>query len=265
MLTMIVFEQVANGSEINLHAESNDIETSVRAARDTKELQGVSTDPDKRWSLVFEDDFESSASFKSWLVYNSLGHGGHGLRLPEAVFIDEGVLNISAFEDDGRIISGGLRLIGFNQTFGKYIARVRTSVDATATTSGVVLTWPVSQNNKRDGELDFYETLHLPHDRSHFYSFVHKMSAPHGIAAKIEHDFSASKWNIVGMEWTKEKVSFWVNGELASEYKNGQNIPNKSHSKHYLAIQLDPKRSNSLGSEKVLMQVDWVKQYKLIE
>jgi hypothetical protein len=72
---------------------------------------------------------------------------------------------------NGTLVSGGLSN-RIDQAYGRFEFRVRTDPDPTLTTSGVVLTWPQSQNWPIDGENNIYETT-LEADRIPIKSFVH--------------------------------------------------------------------------------------------
>jgi len=226
---------------------------------DTSEA-GVDVCANPKWELQFEDDFESPNSFRHWLVYNGKGHDGNGVRSPYAVNVQNDQLIIEARSEEGINVSGGMRLIGYNQTYGKYVVKVRTEEDRSSVTSGVVLTWPVSQSKKMDGEIDFYETMQEPNNRSEFYSFIHRPGKPYGIGHRSVHSKSAIDWRVIEMQWTDAFIKILVDGAIATEIYDKNIIPNESNSKHFLAMQLDVKSKRKIV-QNVRFYVDWVRLY----
>jgi hypothetical protein len=187
---------------------------------------------------VLTETFDEPSLDRSvWELYDSVGNAGHGLRRPDAVTVVDGVLTITADMEDGQLVSGGLRH-RYTQAYGRYEVRVRTSADESETMSGVVLTWPDSEEQRRDGENDFYETLAEPGDRSRFHSFIHR---PGGTADQQDitvHTSDASEWRTVTMEWTPDALRLYRDGNLVKTITETSQdvIPDADH---YLAIQLD--------------------------
>lgn len=207
------------------------------------------------WELVFQDDFNGTAVDQSaWGMYNGPGHAGNGLRRPEAFSVADGILTVTAQMVDGQLVSGGMAHKQ-NLTYGKFEARVRADVDSSFATSAVLLTWPQSENWPVDGENDFYETT--TNDRQSFHTFIH-----YGADNKQfhkEHDFDATKWLTVAMEWDPNWIKIYVNGNLQWTLTEKQAIPDVPH---HLCIQLDAFQKTMTGVTR--MQVDWVKVYKRV-
>ena len=187
-----------------------------------------------------------------WEPYDSAGNAGHGLRRPSAITVADGILTITADMEGGQLVSGGMRH-RHTQAYGRYEVTVRTSADRSETMSGVVLTWPRSENQAADGENDLYETLAIPGDRSRFHSFIHR---PGGSAEQQDttvHAADATQWHTVVMEWTPDAIRLYRDGQLVKTVDDGPNdrVPDAPH---FAAIQLDA-WSDSLPAP-VMMQVD---------
>ena len=62
------------------------------------------------WVLDFEENFDGTeVNTDDWDMYDSPGHNNNGLRKPEAFTVEDGLLVITAKEnEDGEIVSGGM-------------------------------------------------------------------------------------------------------------------------------------------------------------
>lgn len=222
---------------------------------DGNDVQGVSLATESAgWDLVFTDDFNGTAVNQfNWGMYNGTGHAGNGLRKPEAFSVQNGILMVTAQMKDGKLVSGGMAH-KINYTYGKFEFRVKTDADPSSATSGVVLTWPKSENWPIDGENDMYETG-TASSRSSFHTFIH-----YGADNKqyhFEHKTKATEWNIVAMEWTKDSIRILRNGVMVYKLTDVNAIPDVAH---HLCIQLDAFKPTMTGV--VNMYVDWVKIYR---
>lgn len=211
------------------------------------------------------DDFNGSSLGGHWLEWNSAGNGGHGLRRSSALTVSGGRLLITARMVDGTLVSGGLNH-RHAQTYGKYVFRVRTDVDPDKAMSGVVLTWPQSNQHPRDGENNIYETL--PHEssptRDPFYSFIHK---PFGSTSDQEykiHRADGAQWQTMTMEWTPDRITITREGPGGSgsdtwtvRETSADLIPDVAHQFH---IQLDATKDSISGT--VTMEVDHAGVYR---
>ena len=99
----------------------------------------------------------------------------------------------------------------FNQTYGRYEFRARTSRDPSMATSAVVLTFPTSNVHPRDSEIDIYDMPpeKVGVDRTSFFSFVHRPFAT--VPGKDQdwyiHPVSALDWHTVVLEWTPSRFA----------------------------------------------------------
>lgn len=225
---------------------------------------------DPRFQQIYRSDFTSRSDLEDWNRYNSVGHAGNGLRRPSAVTTTQGKLVITAQNQSGQTVTGGVSNRDLSQRYGCYRVRVRTDRDWSNVTSGVVMTWPTHAGQKAGGENDFYETTHREADRRTFMSFIH-MPGDHSSTARGQHWYRhqapADRYQTVTMLWTPSEMII----HRAGPDRNGRfttdqhrvptaNIP---HVAHHPAIQLDA-RTNDRLSRSVRLEVDWFEVYDFV-
>ena len=236
--------------------------TTTTRATTTTRGSGNSCATGAEFERIMRDDFNGSSVGGQWLVWNQdTGNAGNGRRMASQLSVSNGRLLIEAEMVNGTLHSGGMNHT-HAQTYGKYRFRVRTDVDPSRAMSGVILTWPTSDNHLRDGENNAYETL--PHQdsptRNPFYSFVHKPFASN--AGQQEYKIwraDASQWQTITMEWTPSRLSIsrdggetWTVNETSADL-----IPDVPHRFH---IQLDAFKQSISG--RVTMEVDYAEVYR---
>ncbi|MEM7337695.1 MAG: glycoside hydrolase family 16 protein [Actinomycetota bacterium] len=206
------------------------------------------------WLLVDEDTFDGDElDLDKWIVYNSPGNAGFGLRRPSAIAVDNGLLVITAQMLNGYLVSGGMAH-KVDQTYGRWEFRVRTDADPSEATSGVVLTWPQSENWPIDGENDMYETGTVP-NRSPFRTYIHY--GADNSQEYMTHDANGTLWHEMAMEWTAERISMFRDGIFVGEVTRDEVIPDVPH---HMTIQLDA-WADEMG-DPVTMEVDWMRVYR---
>jgi hypothetical protein len=204
--------------------------------------------------LSFYDDFdEPTLNTTDWYAYDSVGNAEFGLRRPSALSTKGGRLVITAQMIDGVLVSGGMAHLA-PQIYGRFEFRVRTDPDPSQATSGVVLTWPESGNWPVDGENDIYETEEYA-SRNPFQSFIHYGESNE--QEVVTHDADGTEWHDMAMDWTRDRIAIYRDGELAGEVTNPEAIPEVPHQ---LTIQLDA-WEQTMG-DPVTMEVDSVRVYR---
>lgn len=229
--------------------------TPTPAPTATRAPTPTSTAAPSSWTLVQSDDFNGSAvDTTRWTIYAGAGNGGNGLRAASAITVANGLLTITAKMVNGTLVSGGM-MDKRNQTYGRFVFRVRTDADPSLATSGVVLTWPQSGNWPVDGENDIYETT-LDADRTPFRSFVHYGSTNQQYSF-THTGVDGTVWHTMAMEWEPTAIRIYRDGALVWTLTDTKAIPDVAH---HLAIQLDAFNQSMTGT--VRLQVDWVRIYK---
>ncbi len=229
--------------------------TFIAAACSSTEAQDLNCDG---WELVFSDDFDDGiVDEERWYLYHYPGHDGNGLRRPEAISEQDGLLTITAREVDGTIVSGGMAAI-HNQAYGRYEFRVRAEPDPNAVTSAVVLTWPASNDWPADGENNIFETGPAS-SRRPFASYIHYPDGtPLGGQEVYKHQAGGSEWHEMALIWKPLEMTLWLDGALVGRFTDPARIPDNEHR---LTIQLDAMRTAPFEGE-VSMYVDWVRVYQ---
>ncbi len=212
---------------------------------------------------IYREDFNGSVGGE-WGQYNGPGNAGYGLRRPSAISTQDGKLVITARNENGTLVSGGMSH-NISQTYGKYVVRVRTDNDPSQAVSGVVLTWPTSGQHPRDGENNIYETLVQTPNRNPFFTFIHKPFGSHSDQEYKEHHADGAQFQTMTMEWTPDRITIiregpgsngnydaWTVNETGADL-----IPDVNH---HLTLQLDGWK-HSIGGD-VRMEVDFVEVHK---
>lgn len=220
------------------------------------------------WELVFEENFDSDIDPATWLIYDTPGHNNNGLRSPEAISVEDGLLVITAqmkevqekvegvMQTVEKLYSGGMAH-RTNYLYGKFEFRVRTDADPSGTMSAVVLTWPKSEKWPDGGENDIYETYSESNpNRNNFQTNI-LSGLPRNTWKKKIYEIDAKEWHVVAMEWEEHVMRIYIDGQLKFRLTDPQDFP---HELHHLCIQLDAFKPTMTGSTK--MYVDWVKIYQ---
>lgn len=218
------------------------------------------------WELVFEENFDGDAvDPTTWLMYDTPGHNNNGVRSPEAISVEDGLLVITAqmkeVEQAGSMVeklySGGMAH-RVNYKYGKFEFRVRTDADPSGAMSAVVLTWPQSEKWPDGGENDIYETYHASNpDRKDFQTNI-LSGLPRNTWKKKIYEIDAKEWHVVAMEWEEHVMRIYIDDKLKFRLTDPKDFP---HEPHHLCIQLDAFKQEMTGSTK--MYVDWVKIYQV--
>jgi hypothetical protein len=227
-------------------------------ARDTRSAAPPAGNPPPvrdDWSLVAEDNFGGTQLNRNyWLPYDSVGHGGKGRRSPDAISVRDGSLRITGKGD----VSGGMCWCGpsaSSQTYGRWEVRAR--MDRGNGYSGVALLWPSSERWPEDGEIDITELVFG--DRRESYFNLHYGADNKVIGHASESDFT--QWHTFAVEWTPERISYFMNDELEFEVTKPEAIPrNPMHMTLQNDTGITP-RDSSTPAE-VTYYVDWVRIYE---
>lgn len=219
------------------------------------------------WVLDFQDDFDgNSLNDQEWIIYdNSWSDNPEHMRRVEAVEVKDGILNLIVDKhptDPNRYMTGGIAHKK-NYLYGKFEFRVKMEHDPTASTSGVCLTWPESEQWPKDGEADIFET---EYETDFWNTWIHygtKDSSGKWQDSKYQktHHIDKTQWNVVAMEWSPEYIKIYINGNLAWTLKDPDAIAKVPH---HMCFQVE-KDLNKASANPVKLYVDWVKIYSRVE
>ncbi len=179
------------------------------------------------WHEVFSDDFTGSSLDSQWAPYwGRPGGDPGGFFDPTHVSVSDGELVISAYQDPAddawdagpsTYVTGGISSSpSFAQIYGKYLVRFR--MDAGQGIALAVLLWP--QNNTWPPEIDFAEDN--GGNRQTNYATLHygpnNTQVPKSVAVNL------TKWNTLGVQWTKGKLVYTLDGSDWATVTNA-NVP----------------------------------------
>jgi beta-glucanase (GH16 family) len=198
----------------------------------------------------FEDDFDGPLG-PVWQVYDGPGHVGNGVRSPDAISVEDGILTI---DGDGKGTTGGLSL-GEGQMYGRWEGRVRAPV-SDDTYNALLLLWPDAEDWPAGGEVDFMEMLDAQRQKTRI--FVHYGEDNSQVSGEVAVD--ATQWHNWAVEWTPQHIVAYLDGKEWYRTSDEDVLPPRPM---HLAVQLDwfPEQGDRKDVEPSQMDVDWIKQY----
>ena len=196
------------------------------------------------------EDFDGPLG-PEWQIYDGPGHVGNGIRAPEAITVEDGLLTITG---DSEGTTGGMAWDS-GQKYGRWEGRVRTP-PSDETYNALLLLWPDAEDWPVGGEVDFMEMLDA--DRQRTKIFVHYGEDNSQVEGEVFTD--ATEWHNWAVEWTPEHIVAYLDGREWYRTSDPEVFPPREM---HLAIQLDwfPGQGDPEDVEESEMQVDWVRQY----
>lgn len=231
-------------------------------------------------TVVFEDDFEGvngvpdpdkwslcERSTSNWARYLSGSY--------DQAYTKDGSLFLIGEQKDGEYLTGGIETRGkFDFEHGRVECRARFAQMPKGGHTGIwMMPAPPAEQWPKSGEIDIME--HLNKDDI-IYETVHSWYADdmgHKDDPEAQRTVAINKddWNIYGVEWTAEKITYTVNGEKYLEYPNlhleGENGAYQWPFNHPFYLIL----SQSLGGEgtwagaidnaelPAIFEIDWIR------
>ena len=187
------------------------------------------------WGTPVQWDNFNGTSLNSteWYVYDS--PSSTPSRSASSTSVSDGFLNLAGVWDakTKNHTSGGTSWNLGRGTYGRWEIRMR--ADAGAGFSPTVLLWPDSEVWPRDGEIDIFEGGPWP-DRMGGMSGVHN-AQPLWTQRHVHYKADATDWHTYGVDWTPEKLSFYIDGKVVHTEDNPRYIP--SSSSMHIALQND--------------------------
>jgi hypothetical protein len=198
---------------------------------------------------VTRDDFPGPAvDLTKWALYNSVGHGGRGLRRPGqfSIVADPTALGGTALQVDGTTdgTTGGMA----NRRplrFGRWAARVKVPAPAPGAPAWdpryhtVCLTWPDRENwMTGGGEIDWSEGKCSV---NHVEFFLHFSTSGGRSDQQTSRgiDVDVTQWHWWEVEWCRDHVRGWCDGQLWFEDLDQRHFNYDAFGPHHGCIQLD--------------------------
>ena len=185
-------------------------------------------DTDPTWTLIFEDDFEGTSKEpnseywtlcekgdKTWNRYMSGSY--------DQAYVEDGSLYLIGEQVDGEYLTGGIETRGkFDFTYGKVECRARFVKRPQGNHTGIwMMPEPPAEQWPKSGEIDIMEHLNdqdMVWETVHTYyadDLDHKDPKP-----QSTYDIDNTDWNVYGVVWTADSITFTVNGEDSYSYPN---------------------------------------------
>ena len=184
------------------------------------------------WVLFFEDDFTTDATgnpnSEDWILCakGDDSWNRHQSESYDQAYIKDGCLNLIAEMSGDTYLTGGIETRGkIDFTYGKVEVRAKFE-QGKGTHTGIWMmprtqgygTWP------RSGEIDIMEHLNKEEKvwqtAHNWWAYKDGLDHPEDPKAQAEVDFDSGDWNIYGLEWTEESLTYTVNGTSGLVYPN---------------------------------------------
>lgn len=236
--------------------------------------------------VLFYDDFDvdGTPDPKKWKLC-SKGPSDWNQEMSESyeqAYVKNGVLVLNAEKIDGVYKAGGIKTEGkFDFTFGKVEVRARLTRYPNGAFPAIWMMpkqsiykgWPFC------GEIDIMEHIREEnsiHQTLHTH-YTYDLGNKTGTTCQTVCDFT--EFTVYGVEWTPEKLTFYVNGEETFSYSN-MNLANENEmmqwpftkdAAFYLILNMglgeDASWAGAVDDNHLpaTMEVDWVKVTKLEE
>ena len=238
---------------------------------------------DTEWTVIFEDDFEGSSSIpdeSKWVLCEK-GTATWARYLSESydqAYQKDGSLYLIGEMVDGEYKTGAIETRGkFDFTYGKVECRARFVRRPQGNHTGIwMMPAPPAEQWPKSGEIDIMEHLN---NQDVIYETIHSwysddMGHKDDPKSQAEVTVNNEDWNVYGLIWTSETITYLVNGEKHLEYPNlnldGENAQWQWPFDHPFYLIL----SQSLGGKgtwegeiddselPAIFEIDWIKVMK---
>lgn len=203
--------------------------------------------------VVTGDEFNYTGSPDStkWSLYNSAGHAGNGLRVPQAWSVNGSAARVSG---DSAGTTGGMSARFAKQTYGRWEARMRTSA-RDPEYHPVMLLWPSGSfaDLNQQWEIDYAEGTS---DTTKIRFFLHDCCRTASSASAV---VDTTQWHTYAVEWTSTAVVGYLDGVEWFRDTTPSHIP-YGNMKQTLQLDWFPDGTATTPS---WMEVDWVRVYNV--
>lgn len=209
----------------------NDEMASVQASSSENETGSETQDPNDNsdWTVVFEDDFEGSSSIpdqSKWVLCKkaSSNWARYLSESYDQAYQKDGSLFLVAEKVDGEYKTAGIETRGkFDFEYGEVECRARFVRMPQGNHTGIwMMPAPPAEQWPKSGEIDIME--HLNKDDI-IYQTIHSwysddMGHKDDPLSQKTVQINKDDWNIYGIKWTPEKITYTVNGQEYLSYPN---------------------------------------------
>ena len=212
----------------------------------------------QRWGApTVASEFNGTTLPLDWHPYGlpGVGEPGHqeeGLRHPDQIVVGGGEATITG-DRNGKT---GAMSWHPGQQYGRWEICVKTDVAASDQYHAVVLDWPVKEDWPVGGELDWMEIGDA--DRQDTAFFLHYGPENHQEETHLAHD--ATKWTAYAVEWTKDRITAYVNGRAWYTTRDVSHFPPRPMN---MTAQLDWFPDSTEPPTEAKMHIDWARQWAL--
>lgn len=186
----------------------------------------VSPSETPTWTLVFEDDFEGTSTTpneeywsltpkgdKTWNRYMSESYG--------QAYQKDGYLYLFGMLSDNEYLTGGIETRAkFDFQYGQLKCRARFLRQPQGNHTGIwMMPEPPAEQWPKSGEIDIMEHLD---DQSKVFETVHFWNSNTQVddSSDTTTDIDNEDFNVYGIIWDQNSVSFTVNGQVTFTYTN---------------------------------------------
>lgn len=238
------------------------------------------------WKLVFEDNFgesNDSVATDPSSEYWSLAQKGtdtwnrHMSESYDQAFQKGGYLYLIGEQENGNYLTGGIESRNkFDFTYGQVKCRARFLRQPQGNHTGI---WMMPQSQEyfgkwpRSGEIDIMEHLN---DQQVYFSTVHFYDEAEDKADSEDKKINVDNndFNIYGVVWDNDAVTFTLNGEVVFTYKNEKPDSEDLSYQYPFVKPFYLILSQSLGGEgtwegpvdnsqlPAIFQIDWIKVWQ---
>lgn len=203
------------------------------------------------WAPMFlgGEEFNGTAVDQGlWYLYDSVGHGGNGVRSPGAISVRDGVLTIAGTANG---TTGGMSM-KYGRKYGRWEARMQVP-RGDDRYHPVLLLWPDAEDWPVGGEVDYAETTAASSGVEFFlhYSAQNRQTS----ASKV---VDLTQWHNYAVEWTPTGIRGYVDGVQFFSDTDPSHLPPRAM---HQTIQLDWFPSGATPTTPSSMNIAWVRLY----
>jgi hypothetical protein len=194
-----------------------------------------------------EFNYTGTPDATKWIVYNSVGHAGNGIRSPQQVTVDGSKMVMTGTPDG---TTAGMSAKFANQKYGRWEVRAAGSGDNEY--HMVSILWPDSGNWPCDGEVDYAETT----GDWNVIKFFHHYGCSN-LQTSQSKTLDVTQFHNYAVDWSPNGIVGYVDGAKWFEDTNSAHQP---PGPMHQTLQLDwfpDSTANGAGE----MRVDWVRVY----